>query len=122
MTKFVTGGVSQNSKGTWKVRYSTLSVEETLVRQIKAGNENNEYVALPHAMTREELPAYLLTLDVFKNNPNYRAVLEATIAKKAPRVPKAKTVKATAAKTKITSKPVKASDAELEDRIKELAA
>ena len=117
MTKFVTGGVSQNSKGTWKVRYSTLSVEETLVRQIKAGNEHNEYVALPKPMTRDELPKYLLTLDVFKNRPEFKDVLEATIAKKAPKPVKAKT-----AKTKITSKPVKAGKAELEDRIKELAA
>jgi hypothetical protein len=47
-------------------------------------------------------------------------VLEATIAKKAPRVPKAKPVKATkAVKTKITSKPA---DAELDQRIAELAA
>jgi len=120
MTKFVTGGVSQNSKGTWKVRYSTLSVEETLVRQIKAGNENNEYVELPKPMDRDELPKYLLTLDVFKNRPEFKAVLEATIAKKAPKAPKSKPVKA--AKTKITSKPVKAGSAELDERIKELAA
>jgi hypothetical protein len=120
MIKYVTGGVSQNSKGTWKVRYSTLSVEETLVRQIKAGNENNCYVELPRAMTREELPAYLLTLAEFNGNAAFKSVLEATIAKKAPQVPKAKPVKATkAVKTKIISKPA---DAELDQRIAELAA
>jgi hypothetical protein len=100
MTKFVTGGVSQNSKGTFKVRYSTLSVEDTMVRQIKAGNEHNFYVALPRPMDRDELPAYLLTLPEFSGNADYKAVLEATVAKKAPKVPKAKV-----AKTKITSKP-----------------
>lgn len=100
MTKFVTGGVSQNSKGTFKVRYSTLSVEETMVRQIKAGNEFNLYVELPRAMDRDELPAYLLTLPEFSGNVDYKAVLEATIAKKAPKAAKAKVVK-----TKITSKP-----------------
>lgn len=100
MTKFVTGGVSQNSKGTFKVRYSTLSVEDTLVRQVKAGNEHNFYVELPHAMTRDELPAYLLTLPEFSGNTEYKAVLEATVAKRAPKAAKAKVVK-----TKITSKP-----------------
>ena len=100
MTKFVTGGVSQNSKGTFKVRYSTLSVEDTMVRQIKAGNEQNLYVALPRAMDRDELPKYLLTLPEFSSNVDYKAVLEATIAKKAPKATLAKV-----AKTKITSKP-----------------
>lgn len=103
MTKFVTGGVSQNSKGTFKVRYSTLSVEDTMVRQIKAGNERNYYVALPQAMDRDELPKYLLTLPEFSGDADYKAVLEATIAKKAPKVPKAP--KAKVAKTKITSQP-----------------
>lgn len=124
MIKYVTGGVSQNSKGTWKVRYSTLSVEETLVRQIKAGNENNMYVELPQALTREELPVFLLTLPEFSGNAAFKAVLEATIVKKAPRVAKAKPVKAKpvkakTVKAKITSKPV---DAELDKRIQELAA
>ena len=100
MTKFVTGGVSQNSKGTFKVRYSTLSVEDTMVRQVKAGNEHNFYVALPKPMTRDELPAYLLTLKEFNTNADYKAVLEANIAKRAPKATKAKV-----AKTKITSQP-----------------
>lgn len=100
MSKFVTGGVSQNSKGTFKVRYSTLSVEDTMVRQIKAGNEHNFYVELPRAMDRDELPKYLLTLPEFSGNADYKAVLEATVAKKAPKVPAVKVVK-----TKITSKP-----------------
>lgn len=100
MTKFVTGGVSQNSKGTFKVRYSTLSVEDTMVRQIKAGNEHNLYVDLPRPMTRDELPVYLLTLPEFSGNPDYKSVLEATVAKRAPKAAAAKV-----AKTKITSKP-----------------
>lgn len=102
MTKYVTGGVSQNSKGTWKVRYSTLSVEDTLVRQVKAGNEHNEYVALPNPMTREELPKYLLTLPKFSGNADFKAVLEATIAKKAPRQPKVKITKSVKTKTVAT--------------------
>lgn len=109
MTKFVTGGVSQNSKGTWKVRFSTLDVESTMVRQVKAGNENNLYVELPKPMTRDELPAYLLTLKEFNSNPEMKAVIEATIAKKAPKQPKAKAPKAAKTKTakvKIPSKPV----------------
>ena len=123
MTKYVTGGVSQNSKGTWKVRFSTLDVEGTLVRQIKAGNDNNHYVELPRAMTRDELPAYLLTLPEFSGNADFKAVIEATSAKKAPKPVKAK-AKATktvkpAAKVKIPSKPAVE---QVEDRIAELAA
>jgi hypothetical protein len=123
MTKYVTGGVSQNSKGTWKVRFSTLDVEGTLVRQIKAGNDNNHYVELPRAMTRDELPAYLLTLPEFNTNADFKAVIEATIVKKAPKPAKAKakvtkTAK-TVAKVKIPSKPAVE---QVEDRIAELAA
>lgn len=100
MTKFVTGGVSQNRKGTWKVRHSTLSIEDSIVRQVKAGDEHIMYVKLPREMSREELPAYLLTLPEFSGNADYKAVLEATLAKKAPKAAKAKV-----AKTKITSQP-----------------
>jgi hypothetical protein len=108
MTKYVTGGVSQNSKGTWKVRFSTLDVEGTLVRQVKAGNENNFYVELPKPMTRDELPAYLLTLKEFNTNAEFKAVIEATISKKLPKVKVTKTKAKPAAKTakvKIPSKP-----------------
>jgi hypothetical protein len=121
MTKYITGGVSQNSKGTWKVRYSTLSVEETLVRQIKAGNSNDMYVDLGTEMTRDELPAYLLTLPEFSGNADYKKVIEATIAKKAPKPAKAPKAKAkTPAKaTKIPSKPA---PVEVDERVKELAA
>jgi hypothetical protein len=121
MTKYVTGGVSQNSKGTWKVRFSTLDVEGTLVRQIKAGNDSNHYVELPRAMTRDELPAYLLTLPEFNTNADFKAVIEATIVKKAPKPAKAKVTKTakTVAKVKIPSKPAVE---QVEDRIAELAA
>jgi hypothetical protein len=120
MTKYVTGGVSQNSKGTWKVRFSTLDVEGTLVRQVKAGNENNFYVELPQPMTRDELPAYLLTLKEFNTNPEFKAVIEATLGKKLPKVKitKAKPA-AKAAKVKIPSKPAAT---EVDARVAELAA
>ena len=100
MSKYVTGGVSQNRKGTWKVRHSTLSIEDSVVRQVKAGDEHIKYVDLPREMSREELPVYLLTLPEFSGNADYKAVLEATIVKKTPKVVKAKVVK-----TKISSKP-----------------
>jgi hypothetical protein len=109
MTKFVTGGVSQNRSGDYKVRYSTLSVEDTLVRQIKADNENNLYVDLPQPMTREELPVYLLTLKEFTSNPEYKQALQAVVAKREPKQVKAKTkvkVPKTAVKVKIPSRPV----------------
>ena len=122
MTKYVTGGVSQNSKGTWKVRFSTLDVEGTMVRQVKAGNENNFYVELPKPMTRDELPAYLLTLKEFNTNAEFKAVLEATIAKKAPKPVKAKAAKvakAAPAKVKMPSKP---QSVQVDARTAELAA
>jgi hypothetical protein len=107
MTKFVTGGVSQNRSGDYKVRYSTLSVEDTLVRQIKADNENNLYVDLPQPMTREELPVYLLTLKEFTSNPEYKQALQAVVAKREPKQPKVKVKAAkTAVKVKIPSRPV----------------
>ena len=99
MSKYVTGGVSQNRKGTWKVRHSTLSIEDSVVRQVKAGDEHIKYVDLPREMSREELPVYLLTLPEFSGNADYKAVLEATIVKQS------KVVKAKVVKTKITSKP-----------------
>lgn len=107
MTKFVTGGVSQNRNGDYKVRYSTLSVEDTMVRQIKADNENNLYVDLPQPMTREELPVYLLTLKEFTSNPEYKQALQAVVAKRQPKQPKVKAAKApkTAVKVKIPSRP-----------------
>ena len=123
MTKYVTGGVSQNSKGTWKVRFSTLDVESTMVRQVKAGNENNFYVELPRPMTRDELPAYLLTLNEFSTNPEFRAVIEATIAKKAPKPAKAKAVKAAPAKASTKVKiPSKPQSVQVDARTAELAA
>jgi hypothetical protein len=123
MTKYVTGGVSQNSKGTWKVRFSTLDVEGTMVRQVKAGNENNFYVELPRPMTRDELPAYLLTLKEFNTNPEFKAVIEATMAKKAPKPAKVKATKATKAATPAKVKmPSKPQSVQVDARTAELAA
>ncbi len=102
MTKYVTAGVSRNNKGTWKVRYSTLSVEDTMFRQMKADNTDNHYVALPEPMEREDIPKYLLTLEDFNGNADRRSVLEATVAKKAPRAPK--TPKAVVGKTQAKTK------------------
>ena len=120
MTNYVTGGVSQNSKGTWKVRFSTLDVEGTLVRQVKAGNENNFYVELPKPMTRDELPAYLLTLKEFNTNADFKAVIEATLTKKAPKPVKVKAAPVKAAtKVKIPSKP---QSVQVDARTAELAA
>jgi len=108
MTKFVTGGVSQNAQGSFKVRYSTLSVDETLVRQIKAGNEFNLYVDLPQAMTRDELPVYLLTLPEFNSIPEYRTALQTVVAKRQPKPAKTQPVKVvkTAVKVKMPTRPV----------------
>jgi BRCT domain type II-containing protein len=123
MTKYVTGGVSQNRNGTWKVRHSTLSVEDSVVRQVKAGDEHIMYVELPREMGREELPAYLLTLTEFNTNADYKAVIEATIAKKAPKPAKAKAVKAAPAKASTKVKiPSKPQSVQVDARTAELAA
>jgi hypothetical protein len=90
MTKYVTGGVSRNVKGTWKVRNSTLSIEDSVARQTRAGDTNITYVTLPKAMDRDELAKYLSTLPEFMDNKDYRSVIEATIAKRMPKAPKVK--------------------------------
>lgn len=108
MTNYITGGVSQNRNGSWKVRHSTLSIEDSVVRQVKAGDEHILYVDLPKPMTREELPVYLLTLSEFTSNPDYKRALQAAVAKRAPKQSKVKAAKAprTAVKVKIPSRPV----------------
>ena len=110
MTSYITGGVSQNRKGSWKVRHSTLSIEDSVVRQVKAGDEHILYVDLPQPMTREELPVYLLTLPEFTSNPEYKKALQAVVAKRQPKQPKTKLKAArapkTAVKVKIPSRPV----------------
>jgi len=94
MNKFVTAGVSRNVKGTWKVRNSTLSVADSNLRQTRAGDTNIMYVELPEPMDRDALARYLGTLPEFMSVPDYRAVIEATIAKRQPRPAKtAKTSK-----------------------------
>lgn len=103
--KYLVGGVGRNSAGKLKARYSTLSVADTLDRQVRANNTDLLYVDLPRPMTRDEIPAYLLTLEAFNSVQAYRECLEAantnhalkgkpTRGAKAPRPPKAKPAKA----------------------------
>ena len=108
MSKFVTGGVSCNVKGTWKVRNSTLSIEDSIARQTRAGDTQIKYVALPREMDREELAKYLATLPEFMDVPEYRSVIEATIAKRAPKVKKAKVAKVVVGAAAQTAKTKKA--------------
>jgi hypothetical protein len=89
MTKFVTAGVSCNVKGTWKVRNSTLTVEDSTARQTRAGDTKIKYVDLPQPMDRDALAKYLASLPEFMSVPEYRTVIEATIAKRQPRAAKA---------------------------------
>lgn len=111
--KFLVAGVARNNKGQLRARYSTLTVAETIARQERAGQTDILYVDLPEPMSREDIPAYLLTLEAFTSVPDFKACLEDAntnhvLKSKAPR---AKTVWATPApKTaKVnTPKPVKA--------------
>jgi hypothetical protein len=73
-------------------------------------------------MTRDELPAYLLTLKEFNTNADFKAVLETFIAKKAPKPAK---VKAKAAPVKAPAKvkmPSKPQSVQVDARTAELAA
>lgn len=73
MSKFMVAGVSKNSKGQWKMRYSTLSVADTNLRQLAAKNTSIFLTDLPKAMSREEAAKYLLTVDGIKANKDYLA-------------------------------------------------
>lgn len=136
---YLVGGVGRNKDGKLKARYSTLSVADTLSRQERAGNTDLLYVDLPKAMTRDEIPAYLLTLEAFTSNPAFRACLEAAntnhalksktprFAKnnQAPAKPKAKKAapKVAAPKTPKLPKPAKTEDEDLIiEELKALAA
>ena len=104
MNTFITGGMSKNRSGQMKVRGSTLSIPETVDRQTRSGDTDMLFVELPKAMERGDIAWYLLTLVEFNSVPEYKAVIEATIAKKAPKPVKAakaaKAPKAASTKTK----------------------
>ena len=72
---FNVAGVAKNSKGQMRVRYSSLSLTDTINRQVAANNTDIKYVELPKAMKREDIPAYLLGLAEFKSNKDYVAAL-----------------------------------------------
>ena len=72
---FKVAGVAKNNKGQMRVRYSTLSLEDTILRQKAANNTDIQYVELPKAMKREDIPAYLLGLKDFASNPGYVTAL-----------------------------------------------
>jgi len=108
MSKFITGGISKNSSGGWKVRNSTLSIDESVARQERAGNTDILFVDLPTEMTREEIPVYLLTLPEFRDNAVYAEVLQSTIAKKLPKPAKAPKAVKVAKVAKVTKPKVSA--------------
>jgi hypothetical protein len=74
-TLFKVAGVAKNSKGQTRVRYSTLTLQDTINRQVAANNTDIKYVELPKAMKREDIPAYLLGLKEFSGNKDYVAAL-----------------------------------------------
>lgn len=74
-TLFKVAGVAKNSKGQMRVRYSTLTLTDTINRQVAANNTDIKYVELPKAMKREDIPAYLLGLKEFSGNKDYVAAL-----------------------------------------------
>lgn len=75
MSKYTVAGVAKNNKGQMRVRFSTLPLQETIQRQVFAQNTDIMYVELPKAMSREEIPTYLLGLTDFNTNAAYKAAL-----------------------------------------------
>ena len=103
-TLFKVAGVAKNSKGQMRVRYSSLSLQDTINRQVAANNTDIKYVELPKAMKREDIPAYLLGLTEFKSNKDYVAALNKFV------------------KTPVAIKmPAKPAKVEVDANIKELA-
>ena len=76
---FIVAGVSKNVKGQWKMRYSTLSVTDTNLRQLAANNTAIFLVDLPKAMSREDAAKYLLTVDGIKTNDAYLATVSKAV-------------------------------------------
>lgn len=83
---FKVAGVTKNAKGQVRVKVSTLSVQDTINRQVAANDTDILYVDLPKAMTREEVPAYLITLDKFKNNTVYAEAINKKLGRNKPAV------------------------------------
>lgn len=130
--KFMVAGVARNMQGKLKVRYSTLSVADTVARQERAGNTEILYVELPEAMVRDDIPAFLLGLEQFSSVPAYKEVLETANtnhalkgkparAPKAPKAPKAKAPKAPKAPKVTIPAADEAEDFEIEE-LKAIAA
>jgi hypothetical protein len=79
MSKFMVAGVSKNSKGQWKMRYSTLSVADTNLRQLAARNTDIFLTDLPKAMSREEAAKYLTTVAGIKANADFLATVNRAV-------------------------------------------
>jgi len=129
--KFMVAGVARNMQGKLKVRYSTLSIADTVARQERAGNTEILYVELPEAMVRDDIPAFLLGLEQFSSVPAYKEVLETANTNhalkgkpaRAPKAPKAKAPKAPKApKAKAPKVTIPAADEAEDFEIEELKA
>ena len=86
-TLFKVAGVAKNNKGQMRVRYSTLTLQDTINRQVAANNTDIQYVELPKAMKREDIPAYLLGLKEFSGNKDYVAALNKFVKAPAMKMP-----------------------------------
>jgi hypothetical protein len=104
---FKVGGVTKNARGQVRVKVSTLSIQDTINRQVAANDTDILYVDLPKAMTREEVPAYLITLDQFKNNVAYAEAINKKLGRNKPAIA-----------VKMPTKPAKV---EVDSKIQELA-
>ena len=107
---FTHAGVSKLD-GKFKVRYCNDSLRTKVL--IKNGHTDIDIVELKHPMVKEDVVAYLLSIDFDNGNAEVRAALEAEQGKRETKEPEAKAtkvekVKAVKAKSKPTMDAIKA--------------
>jgi hypothetical protein len=120
---FTHAGVSKLD-GKFKVRYCNDSLRTKVL--IKNGHTDIDIVELKHPMTKEDVVAYLLSIDFDNGNKEVRAALEAEQGKretkepkaKATKVEKVKAVKAVKAKPTLESIKAKAKKTEVPAKTK----
>lgn len=75
---FTVAGIAKNNKGQTRVRFSTLSLADTIKRQEIAGNTDIKYVELPTSMSKSDAINYLLGQADFAT---YKTILERAAGK-----------------------------------------
>lgn len=89
---YIVAGITRDKDELPKVRYSGDELEPRVKLYKYLGAVEVEFIELPQPMNKIEICKYLLTLDTFAKNSEYRKAIEVELAKKealvAPKVPK----------------------------------